>query len=205
MIDRLAQILLLAGCALFGAILALELTRPLAADTEAASSGNSAPAVKLPATAPPRPGHGLEAMVAQILARPLFSSTRRPAPHENGPVGDSALDDNRLTGIVTEPGYRFAIFAPAGAKPVVVREGDSIAGWRVESITPREVSLNGPAGTKTLQPKIDPNLVPPPPPGQPAVAPPMPHPAAVAQPLRPRVPPGFVNRAQLRPGLRQPR
>jgi hypothetical protein len=206
MIDRLAQILLLAGCGLFAAILAVEATRPLTADTEGAAAGSPAPAVDLPAAARARPGPRLEAMVTEILARPLFSSTRRPSPHSSGPAGDSALDDDRLTGIVTAPGYRFAIFAPAGAKPIVVREGDSIAGWRVEGITPHDVSLSGPAGTKTLQPKIDPNLVPPPPPGPPAVAPPGARPVPLAQPPRPAVPPGFANRMPMRPGLlRQPR
>ncbi len=37
-----------------------------------------------------------------------------------------------------------------------------MSGWRVERINPREVSLSGPSGTKTLQPKFDPNLTPPP-------------------------------------------
>ncbi len=43
---------------------------------------------------------------------------------------------------------------------MVVTEGETVSGWRVDSITPREVSLSGPGGTKTLQPKIDPNLTP---------------------------------------------
>ena len=87
-------------------------------------------------------------MVAEILARPLFSATRRPPPHSDSPTGDSALSDTRLTGIVTEPGYRFAIFAPNGAKALIVHEGDTVSGWRVENITPTEVSLTGPEGTK---------------------------------------------------------
>ena len=100
--------------------------------------------------------------MATILARPLFSTTRRPPPAQRRPGGrHSTFDDTRLAGIVTEPGHRFAIFAPAGAKPLIVSEGDTVSGWRVDSITAREVSLSGPGGTKTLQPKIDPNLAPP--------------------------------------------
>ena len=83
-----------------------------------------------------------------------------------------AFTDTRLAGIVTEPGHRFAIFAPTGAKPMIVTEGDTVSGWRVDSITPREVSLSGPGGTKTLQPKIDPNLAPPAPPPMAAATPP---------------------------------
>src|SRR5207245_4202263 len=68
--------------------------------------------------------------------------------------------DARLTGIVTEPGRRIAIFAISGATLMRLLEGEAVSGWRIESITPREVSLSGPSGTKTLQPKLDPNLVP---------------------------------------------
>jgi hypothetical protein len=69
----------------------------------------------------------------------------------------------RLTGIVTEPDH-VAIFAMNGAKPLRVSEGEAASGWRIESIAPQEVSLSGPGGTKTLEPKPDPNLVQQPPP-----------------------------------------
>jgi hypothetical protein len=205
MIDRLALILLLAGSMLFGAIFAAELTAPSApAEIAVAAStapvhGNTPPS-SVTSVANVRP----DSMVAEILARPLFSATRRPPPQSDSPTGDSALSDTRLTGIVTEPGYRFAIFAPNGAKALIVREGDTVSGWRVENITPSEVSLTGPEGTKTLQPKNDPNLVRASPP---MAAPPAPLPptraAAVAAPSRPGFPAPFPNRPPLRPG--QPR
>jgi general secretion pathway protein N len=81
-----------------------------------------------------------------------------------------------------------AIFAVNGEKPLRVAEGDAVSGWRIESITPREVSLSGPGGTKTMQPKMDPNLVPPP--GQPPTAGPggrLPIPPAAAGGVRPPV------------------
>jgi hypothetical protein len=196
MIDRFAPILLLAGCILFAAILAVELTETPDAEPEAAAgSAGVHAAAPLPAMRP-SPGAQLDTMVAEILARPLFSATRRPPQHDGSPAADGGLSDTRLTGIVTEPGHRFAIFAPVGAKPLIVSEGDTVSGWRVENITPREVSLSGPEGTKTLQPKIDPNLVPPPPPR--AALPALIHPAAAAPP-RPGFPPGFP-RAPFRPG-----
>ena len=77
----------------------------------------------------------------------------------------------RLTGIVTEPEHHVAIFAVNGAKPLRLTEGEAVSGWRIESITPREVSLSGPGGTKTLEPKLDPNLVQQPPPQPPAANP----------------------------------
>ncbi len=159
MIDRLAIYLLLAGCVLFGAVIIGEL-RP-GADQPPAIEVPSRPAAKPSEHREPR--GRIDELLAETLSRPLFSSTRHPpsAGADDTP-SDSDLADTRLAGILTEPGHRIAIFVPAGAKPLTVTEGETVSGWRVESITPREVSLTGPTGSKTLQPKIDPNLVPPP-------------------------------------------
>ncbi len=204
MIDRLALIFLLAGCVTLAGVLAAELTGTPAAETEAGAAAGTLRVTAQPSTALPEPGPRPEAMVAEILARPLFSSTRRPPPHSDGPAADSGLSDTRLTGIVTAPGHRLAIFVPNGAKALIVSEGDTVSGWRVENITPREVSLSGPEGTKTLQPKIDPNLLPPPPPPG-AAPPPSPIRPAAISPVRPGFPPSFPNRPQARPGVRRGR
>jgi hypothetical protein len=204
MIDRLALMLLVVGSILFGAIFAVELTAPPAPAEIAVAAGSAPARGKTPppsvaSVANVRP----DSIVAEILARPLFSATRRPPPQSDSPTGDSALSDTRLTGIVTEPGYRFAIFAPHGAKALIVHEGDTVSGWRVENITPSEVSLTGPEGTKTLQPKNDPSLVRASPP---TAAPPIPLPptrATAAAPPRPGFPVPFPNRPPLRPS--QPR
>lgn len=183
MIDRLVLLLLAGGCLLFGAILIMEFAPAGTEDEVVAQAARSDAASPITRRQNPRP----EELVATALARPLFSSTRRPpqdAP--GGAAGDSDLTDARLTGIVTTPGRRLAIFAVSGDKPLKVAEGDAVSGWRIESITPREVSLSGPGGSKTLQPKLDPNLAAPtvqPPTGQPGGRVPIP-PAAG----RPRVP-----------------
>ena len=198
MIDRLVLLLLVGGGLLFGAILIMELAPAGAGDPVAAQTAR--PDAPGPMTRPqnPRP----EELVAPILARPLFSSTRRPP--QDAPSGAAADDlaDARLTGIVTTPGRRIALFAVSGDKPLKVAEGDAVSGWRVDSITPREVSLSGPSGTKTLQPKNDPNLAPPPGPlpiGQPGGRVPIP-PAAG----RPRVPAPGASRAVAQPAPRVP-
>src|SRR5215831_12602714 len=182
MIDRLALLLLAGGCLLFGVILLLELAPANDEDAAVAQEAARSDAAS-PTTRPQnwRP----EELIATVLARPLFSSTRRPPQDaSSGPSGDSDLADARLTGIVTMPSRRVAIFAMSGDKPLKVAEGDDVSGWRVESITPREVSLTGPSGTKTLPPKLDPNLVAPA--GQPPVGQPGRPPAPAAG--RPRVP-----------------
>ena len=134
--------------------------------------------------------------VATSLARPLFSPSRRPPEtvKSEGPA-DPELSDVRLTGIVIEPDRRLAIFAVAGAKPRTLLLGEALNGWKIDSISPEEVALSGPGGTRTLQPEGDATLVrqarlpaapaqPPPaaPPGQ-APAPPQ---AGVAPPGRPQ-------------------
>jgi hypothetical protein len=191
MISRLAIYLLLAGCLVFVGIVFIEL-QPAVTDEPAPSDVPSRPntpsAVHRPQSA------RLEELLATVLGRPLFNSSRRPpqtAANDGG--GTSDLADTRLTGIVTEPGRSIAIFAVNGAKPLKLTEGEAVSGWRIESITPREVALSGPGGAKTLAPKNDPNLAAPssgPTPAAPAaVRPPVAPSPAAAPPARPDVPP----------------
>ena len=182
MIDRLVLLLLLGGCLLFAAILITELAPAGTEDAVVAQTARSEGASPITRPQNPRP----EELVATALARPLFSSTRRPP--QDAPSGAAAddLTDARLTGIVTTPGHRIAIFAVSGDKPLKVAEGDAVSGWRIESITPREVSLSGPSGTKTLQPKLDPSLASPP--GQPPIGQPGGRPPTPPAAGRPRVP-----------------
>jgi general secretion pathway protein N len=196
MIDRLLLVLLLAGCALATAIITAEIAAT--AGPEVAGTAAPPPLEALPRPARPEPVGRYDELLATILARPLFSGTRRPPPHRgNGAAADSGLADTRLTGIVIVPGRRIAIFASTGAKALVVSEGETVSGWRVEHINPREVSLSGPSGTKTVQPKFDPNLAPPPSPT--AALPNRPTaPLPLASP--PGLPPMLMNRAPPRPG-----
>jgi general secretion pathway protein N len=216
MMHRLV-LLLIAGCLLFGGVVFIELE---SADGDDATIGEVAARPQAAAATNRRQSPRLEELVAATLGRPLFSSTRRPpqsAP--DGAAGDGDLADTRLTGIVTTPGNRFAIFAVRGDKPLRVAEGEAVSGWRIESITPREVSLSGPSGTKTLQPKIDPSLAPPPGqpptgnlagrlPNQPAAGGarvPAPPAVAGAGPPRPAVPSNIPGPPPRPPRLRQPR
>ena len=196
MIDRFVTYFLIGGCLIFGALVLLEL-QPAATDTAAPSEVSRRPDTT--STVHREPSTRLDELLTMALARPLFSSTRRPpqsAPSDN--VTSADLADMRLTGIVTEPEHHVAIFAVNGAKPLRVTEGEAVSGWRIESITPREVSLSGPGGTKTLEPKLDPNLVQQP--GSiPAVNPGARLPAQANVPPRPGVPPGLPAPPPVRP------
>jgi len=146
------------------------------------------------------------APTAEYTARRLARRSPCPTPIQQHPTSStgrgqrqrrqSDLADTRLTGIVTEPGHHVAIFAVNGAKPLRLSEGEAISGWRIESITPREVSLSGPSGTKTLEPKLDPNLA------QPAAPTPPPNPAA-GLPTPPQNPAARVS-GQPGPGINLP-
>jgi len=133
------------------ALIALEaIHAPVAASTAAAPIEAS----RLPAVAV----DDVAALVPVILARPLFATDRRP---KSGPAAIGAASDDmpRLAGILINGTQRSAIFQPANeGKPVTLVEGDQIAGWQVQQITADGVTLTGPKGTQTVQPKPDPSL-----------------------------------------------
>jgi hypothetical protein len=198
MVDRLT-LYLFAGCLVFGAIIFIELgpaAREGAALPELVVRANITPAAQREQN--PR----VEQLLETALARPVFSSTRRPEPSvADDSAADTGLSDKRLTGIVTKPGRHIAIFAVKDARPLILGEGETVSGWRIETIAPIEVSLSGPAGNKTLRPKPDPNLALPS--GAPTAAalqrnPPIPPPTGVAVRPNPGVPPNI-------PGMPPPR
>jgi hypothetical protein len=199
--ERAVLYLLLFACAVFAVTIVAELTAapddPAAIQLAAHRPVSSATGSVLRA---PR----LAQLVATTLARPLFSPTRRPPP-QAGNSGGASIADMRLTGIVTEPGERLAIFAATGAKPLIVQEGEEVSGWRIENIKPDTVLVSGPGGTMVLQPKPDKSLVRTMPA---AVGPPVP-PARFAGPgrppfVRPWARPGFARPGFARPGFAPP-
>jgi len=157
MIDRLAVYLLIAGCLLFASLIVVEISGGVSADATITEVPMRADAT--PAATQPEPRVELDDLLRMTLARPLFSATRRPPQTAGNATTDPGLTDTRLTGIVTEPDHRLAIFTVAGAKPVALTEGETVSGWRIDTISPREVSVSGPSGTKILQPQIDQNAV----------------------------------------------
>jgi hypothetical protein len=160
MINRPALHLSLAGCLIFGAITFVELAPDGSADTVLPAA---APRANLAPVAQPKQNARVDELLEAVLARPLFSSTRRPpqSATDDG-AEDTDLTDKRLTGIVTVPGRHIAIFAVKDAKPLILAEGETVSGWRIETIGPIEVSLSGPGGNKTLRPLPDPTLAQPP-------------------------------------------
>src|ERR1700747_3287197 len=76
---------------------------------------------------------------------------------------DSPLRDVRLTGVVIGPDLRMAIFAVTGTNSRVLSEGETLNGWRLESISTKVVMLSGPAVNNRPHASAGCNSVPPPP------------------------------------------
>lgn len=86
---------------------------------------------------------------ATVLARPLFDPSRRPTDQGGS---DDGLP--RLSAIIVTGGTRSAIFSADGQKPQIVGENGSIGGYKVRSILPDKVQLDGPSGPLTLRPQF---------------------------------------------------
>jgi hypothetical protein len=80
---------------------------------------------------------------ATVLARPLFSPSRRPSADAVA-AGDQPL---KLQGTILVPPARLAIFAPpGGGKSVIVHERDRMGALGIDQILPGEVAATGPEG-----------------------------------------------------------
>ncbi len=98
-----------------------------------------------------------------LLARPLFSQTRRP-PNVAGPAAAAVAGTAplpRMTAILIDGPDRRAIFAGSNGKAVTVVEGGRVGAFTVQSIGPRQVTLIGPDGPRTVRTTFDPGLQPP--------------------------------------------
>ena len=102
-----------------------------------------------------------------LLARPLFSPTRR-APNVASPAAAPAAGATklpRMTGILIDGSRRSVIFAaPAGdrgGKPTIAAEGGRVGAFTIQTIGPEQVIVIGPDGKHTVRTSFDPNLTPP--------------------------------------------
>jgi hypothetical protein len=136
------------------------------AELVGSGSGVDAPPSEAAATAEAIAGgqpqeNEIDTQVAAIQERPLFTPGRHPpAP----PVEDKPVDvqpevkappelKGRLAGVTLGPDdAKFAVFARMGEKPVVVKEGDEIDGWKVATIEASRVVLTSSFGEKVVQP-----------------------------------------------------
>jgi hypothetical protein len=150
MTARPLALLLLAGCAALGGLLSAE----FATDVDQTAPATEVSPPPSSAGAPRTYAAAIEEQVETVLARPLFSPTRRaPEASAANVTAELGIERLRLAGIVTAPGRRLAIFADTDGKPMAVAEGQSVKGWQIESITARLVSLSAAGGVISLHPQ----------------------------------------------------
>lgn len=98
------------------------------------------------------------AAVATVIISNLSLQVALTAAAHAEERSDRELSNVRLTGVVIQPDRQLAIFAvPDGTR--VLSVGEALNGWKLNSISPGEVSLSGPGGTRTLQTEGDTTLV----------------------------------------------
>lgn len=146
----LTAALLLASAAL-GVFVVAELARPPAlADLARTAAGRPLPAS--PAAALRDDGQRRSEEVAMILARPVFSPTRRPKTDAAAPAEAAAPITSlpRMTAILVNGKLRSAIFDGAG-KPTVLGEGGHLGPFTIQSIEPQQVTIVGPDGKRVVR------------------------------------------------------
>ena len=141
---RLPVALALASAGLAG-VVALQLARPgevppaqtapTAAPAEAEAEASAVPEPYLP-----RPLESYGGMAE----RPLFSPSRRPSPAGGAAAGRSSHDSLMLAGVILSTSKRLAMLESkrANGGVVVVREGQVVEGWSVESIAADRVVIS---------------------------------------------------------------
>jgi hypothetical protein len=103
----------------------------------------------------------VEAAVAEILRRPLFSPAREPMEvlsASNASViagGAPPQLHGRLAGVMIRPDAREALFTRAGQRPISVKVGGEIDGWKIAAIEPDHVILSSAFGTQRVEPTND--------------------------------------------------
>jgi hypothetical protein len=111
------------------------------------------------------PAPDMEAIVATILARPLFAPGRRPPQIASfAPIAETEEEAprqlrGRLAGVTIRPGVREALFIREGQKPMAVNVGGELDGWRISAIEPDRVILSSASGSQTIKPTNDPEAV----------------------------------------------
>ncbi len=99
----------------------------------------------------------MPAMVAAILARPLFEPSRRPPTTAQASTDAATPTLPRLAAIMVSPGRRAVIFqAPGGGKPLTLVEGEKVGGYLIQSISADRVVVVSSGGSHVLHPTFDP-------------------------------------------------
>ena len=107
-------------------------------------SGSVPEAAPAPASAPlALPASRAANSFADLIKRPLFTASRRPAPTLTAPEpGDLLLGRYRLSGVVVTPTRRIVLLREAvSGKTLSVAQGGRVAGWLLADVTSTRIVL----------------------------------------------------------------
>jgi type II secretory pathway component PulC len=93
-----------------------------------------------------------DALVAEIIKRPLFTDGRAPPRPPQVVKAEPPHLQGRLAGVMLQSDSREALFTRPGGKPVAVKEGDVIDGWTVGKIQEDQVLLTSAFGEQVVKP-----------------------------------------------------
>ena len=93
-----------------------------------------------------------DAMVTEILKRPLFTEGRMPPMPKVAAKPEPPRLQGRLAGVVIQPDDKEALFTRPGGRPLAVREGGVIDGWTVGKIEIDSVTLTSAFGQQVIRP-----------------------------------------------------
>ena len=183
---RVLALLLLAASAAVGQWVWAEWERPVqAGDAPAPGATRALPAVAVKPASDDSQRRRDE--LAMILARPVFSQTRRPKEEPGQPAPAAAAPAAglpRMSAILINGETRSAIFDSNG-KTTVLSEGGRLGAFTIQSIEPQKVTLIGPDGKRVVRTAFSNEAPPAPgPAGFPALMPPglPPPPSAIVLP-----------------------
>lgn len=140
-------------CGVLAAVIAWQ----LAADLETSGRAVVSPGTRLDIaeSASPAAAPDYAAALQIIESRPLFSPDRRPVQRTliSRPVAAHVKPFARkLTGVVLDGNLRAAFFAGEdGKRSVMVRQGEPIEGWFLESVTSSGVELRTAGASQRLE------------------------------------------------------
>jgi hypothetical protein len=151
----------LCGLAVLALLLAATVALEIADFSAPPPSGGAAPrtaaALSAASAAPVPTADRMPALVAAILARPLFEPSRRPPAPASASIDATTTTLPRLAGIMVSPGRRAVIFqAPGGGKPLTLVEGEKVGGYLIQSISADRVVVVTSDGSHVLRPDFDP-------------------------------------------------
>ena len=129
--------------ALLAGVLAFEITfGPFMAEPPPASSARAEKPVESLSDTPLQ--NPAISTFAEIVERPLFTQSRRPAPKKDTKVAEAAVKPEtfELIGVIISPVGRMALLRTLATSEIVrAVEGQNVGGWEVRTIKPTQVVL----------------------------------------------------------------